>query len=140
MSENTWSLLGSEPLRDYRVLRIREDKYRFGPTGAVTGFVVCDSADWVLVIPLTVDKNVVFVRQFRHGLGEVVLEIPGGVMEPGETPAATAARAARGDGVRSRENRNLRPAAAKSGPQHGSLSRRPGHRLLSRCQPKPRSF
>ena len=92
MIEQHWKLLGSECLREYRTLRVNEDKYQFQPTGAETGFVVCDSADWVLVIPITEDGEVVFVRQFRHAYREVVLEVPGGVMDPGESPAETAAR------------------------------------------------
>ena len=92
MMKDQWQLIRSESLRDYSILQVREDWYRFHPTGAESGFVVCDSLDWVLIIPITVDGDVVFVRQFRHGLRDVVLEIPGGVMEPGETPATTAAR------------------------------------------------
>jgi 8-oxo-dGTP pyrophosphatase MutT (NUDIX family) len=92
MSRDDWRLIRSEPLRKFRVLTLREDRYRFTPTGAETGFAVCDSADWVLVIPITVDEQVVFVRQFRPGLGQPVLEIPGGIMEANETPSETAAR------------------------------------------------
>ena len=92
MIEQDWKLLGSECLREYRTLRVNEDKYQFQPTGAETGFVVCDSADWVLVIPITHDNQVVFVRQYRHAYRDVILEIPGGVMDPGETPIETAAR------------------------------------------------
>ena len=52
--------LGSETLREYRVLRFREDRYRLAPADVETGFAICDSADG-LVIPITVDKQVVFV-------------------------------------------------------------------------------
>ena len=92
MCDNDWNFLGSEPLREYRAFQLREDRYRFAPTGAETGFAVCDSEDWVLVIPVTKSNQVVFVRQFRPGLRRLVLEIPGGVMERGESPAETAAR------------------------------------------------
>jgi ADP-ribose pyrophosphatase len=34
----------------------------------------------------------VMVRQYRHGSREVTLEIPGGIVDPGEEPAAAAAR------------------------------------------------
>jgi len=90
--EEQWQCVGSQVLREYRVLELREDTYRFRPSGAESGFVVCDSEDWVLVIPITPEGNVVFVRQFRHGLRQVVLEIPGGVMESGESPEQTARR------------------------------------------------
>ena len=92
IDHSDWIHLGSETLRDYRVLRLRDDKYRFAPTGAETSFAVCESEDWVLVIPVTSDDEVVFVRQFRPGLRQVVLEIPGGVMELDESPTETAAR------------------------------------------------
>ena len=92
MIEDKWELVGSESLREYRVLELREDTYRLQPGGNESGFVVCDSEDWVLVIPITTDGEVVFVRQFRHGLRQVVLEIPGGVMERGESPEQTAIR------------------------------------------------
>ncbi len=48
--------------------------------------------DWVNVIPLLDDGRVLFVRQWRFGLAAPTLEIPGGMVDPGETPATAAAR------------------------------------------------
>lgn len=92
MPHNAWTLLGSRQIADYRTLRFREDRYRFEPTGAEADFAVCDSADWVFVIPITPDGQVVFIRQYRHGARQVVLEIPGGLMDGDESPEVTAAR------------------------------------------------
>jgi ADP-ribose pyrophosphatase len=92
MLQQSWTLLGSRYVAEYRVLRVREDRYRFEPSGVEADFVVCDSADWALVVPLTPDDQVVFVRQFRHGVRAVVLEIPGGLIDAGETPEAAAVR------------------------------------------------
>jgi len=55
-------------------------------------FVVIDSASWVNVVPVTTEGNVVLIRQFRHGIRDVVLEIPGGVIDGDEAPEAAAAR------------------------------------------------
>jgi 8-oxo-dGTP pyrophosphatase MutT (NUDIX family) len=77
---------------DYKLIRLREDRYRFEPTQVEADFLVCDTADWVLVIPITREREVVFVRQYRHGIQRVVLEIPGGVCDPGESPEGAAAR------------------------------------------------
>lgn len=55
-------------------------------------FVVLRSPDWVNVVPLTGDGQVVFIRQWRHGTGEVTLEIPGGLIDPGESPKVAGAR------------------------------------------------
>jgi 8-oxo-dGTP pyrophosphatase MutT (NUDIX family) len=55
-------------------------------------FVVLDSADWVNVIALTDDEQVVLIEQFRHGIEEVTLEIPGGMVDPGEDPLSAGLR------------------------------------------------
>jgi 8-oxo-dGTP pyrophosphatase MutT (NUDIX family) len=92
MPDHSWKLLSSRLIADYRILRLREDRYLFEPKQTEANFVVCDSADWVLIIPVTVDGQVVLVRQFRHGVRQVVLEVPGGLLDPGETPEASAVR------------------------------------------------
>ncbi|HPR63894.1 MAG TPA: NUDIX hydrolase [Thermoanaerobaculia bacterium] len=49
--------------------------------------------DWINVIPLTRDGDVIFVRQYRHGTDEETLEIPGGQMDPDDRdPLAAAVR------------------------------------------------
>ena len=48
--------------------------------------------DSVAVLPIHADGTVVFVRQFRPAVGEDLLEIPAGVIDPGETPEVTVAR------------------------------------------------
>jgi ADP-ribose pyrophosphatase len=92
MPARSWTLLSTRQIADYRVLRLREDHYRFEPTQQEADFVVCDSRDWALVIPVTPDGQVVLIRQYRHGVRQVVLEIPGGIFDDGETPEASAAR------------------------------------------------
>jgi ADP-ribose pyrophosphatase len=49
--------------------------------------------DWVNVLPITADRRAVLIRQPRAGVLRLVLETPGGVMEPGEKdPTLTVAR------------------------------------------------
>lgn len=55
-------------------------------------FFYIDSADWVNVIALTAANEVVAIEQFRHGNGEVTLEIPGGMVDPGEEPLVAGVR------------------------------------------------
>ena len=57
-----------------------------GRPDAPANFVYLDSPDWVNVIAVTDDEHVVLIEQFRHGSGEVTLEIPGGMVDPGEAP------------------------------------------------------
>lgn len=51
-----------------------------------------DTVDWVNVIALTAQQEVVLIEQFRHGIGQVTLEIPGGMVDRGEDPLAAAVR------------------------------------------------
>lgn len=60
--------------------------------GAAHSFYRIESPAWVNVVALTERDELVMVRQFRHGSRTVTLEIPGGLVDPGETPAAAAAR------------------------------------------------
>jgi 8-oxo-dGTP pyrophosphatase MutT (NUDIX family) len=92
MLHRSWTFLGNSEVTDHRVFRLRRDRYRFEPTGDERDFVVIDSASWVNVVPVTTEGNVVLIRQFRHGIRDVVLEIPGGLIEPDEAPEVAAAR------------------------------------------------
>lgn len=87
-----WPRLESERLGDYRIFSLRRDLRRSPRTGREHGFYVLEADDWVNVIPVTPAGNVVLIHQFRHGRSQVCLEIPGGIVDPGEDPAASAER------------------------------------------------
>ncbi|MCY1016028.1 NUDIX hydrolase [Pyxidicoccus sp. MSG2] len=77
---------------DYRVLKVREDRWADPRTGHEASRVLVDCSDWVNVIAVTTADELVLVRQFRFGIQAATLEIPGGMVEPGEDPAVAAAR------------------------------------------------
>ena len=87
-----WPTADSEDLGDFRVFNLRRERRRSPRTGAVHDFYVLGMPDWVNVIPVTPEGKVVVIRQYRHGTGEVSLEIPGGVVDAGETHGETARR------------------------------------------------
>ena len=92
MPNSNWTLLKSLLHSEHRILRVRHDHYRFEPTGAERDFVVLEFPDWVNVIPITADGQVVLIRQYRHGLLASTWEVPGGVIDPGEEPLHAAVR------------------------------------------------
>lgn len=53
---------------------------------------VVEVPDWINVLALTPDGDVVLVREYRHGTAEITLELPSGTVEPGEAPLAAARR------------------------------------------------
>jgi 8-oxo-dGTP pyrophosphatase MutT (NUDIX family) len=87
-----WKLGARLPGHDYRVFTTGFVEGTHPRTGATRRFSLIDSQDWVNVLALTAERRVVLLRQFRVGAGRVCLEIPGGIIEPGEQPCAAAAR------------------------------------------------
>ena len=88
-----WKKVSSQPAGDFRIFKIRSDTCVNPRTGKEHDFYVLDSVNWVNVIAVTPDQQLVMVQQYRHGSGTVELEIPGGMMDPHETdPVATAVR------------------------------------------------
>ncbi len=92
MAIEKWEVVSSERDRSYRVFALRTDRARSPRTGELHSFFVLESPPWVNVIPLTPDDRVVMVRQYRHGTREITLEIPGGLVEPEDTPESAALR------------------------------------------------
>lgn len=88
-----WRLLESKSLGDFRVFKVRRDVKVSPRTGEQHDFVVLDAVNWVNVVALTPDRQLIMVEQFRHGSNTIELEIPGGVMDPHESsPVETGIR------------------------------------------------
>jgi ADP-ribose pyrophosphatase len=87
-----WKLGARHPGHDYRIFTTSFVDAAHPQTGAIHRFTRIDSPDWVNVIALTPENRVVLVRQYRAGVDRVCLEIPGGMIDPGEDPVAAAAR------------------------------------------------
>ena len=79
-----WSVLQKEPDQDYVIFRTRRHKSRHNASEREGLFSIVDAPNWVNVVAITEDENVVMVRQYRHGIDAVTLEIPGGMVDPGE--------------------------------------------------------
>ena len=92
MPHRSWTFLRSHSITDHRIFRLRHDLYRFGPQGVERDFIVLDTPSWVNVVPVTAEGRVVLIRQYRHGIRDVTLEIPGGMIDGDEAPEAAAAR------------------------------------------------
>jgi ADP-ribose pyrophosphatase len=60
------------------------------PNHETADFEILDGSDTVAVLALTEDELVILVREFRAGPEELVLELPGGLIESGQTPADAA--------------------------------------------------
>ena len=61
-------------------------------TGEEHDVIILTPPNWVNVVAITPSSEVVLIEQYRHGADEVLLEVPGGQLEPGESPIAAGAR------------------------------------------------
>ena len=81
MTITPWKILESQYFRP----RFRTDKVEL-PNRKLFEPTVFEFRSWANVLALTKDRQVVLVRQYRHGVQEVLYEFPGGVIEDGEQP------------------------------------------------------
>jgi 8-oxo-dGTP pyrophosphatase MutT (NUDIX family) len=85
-----WPLIATRDIGSYRVFNLRANQSRDPRSGKVHEFYAIDSVDWVQVLPITQAGEVIMVRQFRHGIQAITLEIPGGLVDPGLSPEEAA--------------------------------------------------
>ena len=85
-----WPDLGYQSVGNFRIFQLRSVRRRSPRNGVERDFYVMDCADWVNVIAITAENELVLVEQFRHGVAAVELEVPGGIMDPGETDPVAA--------------------------------------------------
>jgi ADP-ribose pyrophosphatase len=81
-----WEVLGQSDEGDFEIFRARRVRARSPRDGEAHTFHIADAADGVLVLALTPGGDLVMVEQWRHPLQRVTLELPSGIIDPGESP------------------------------------------------------
>lgn len=87
-----WDRKKSDRLQRTRILELFQASDVSPYSGKIHDFVYIGAPDWVNMVPVTPEDEVVLIRQYRHGSQCVTLEIPGGMVDPGEQPSRAAAR------------------------------------------------
>lgn len=94
----SWRIDRRETLFEHRLFALHRDSLvapdggAEGETAATREALTLEAPTWVNVIALLPAGKVLLVRQWRYGIGSETLEIPGGMVEPGEEPSVAAAR------------------------------------------------
>lgn len=91
MGPKKWTVQASRTVHADRWLDVRAERVVTGAGAVLDPFYVLHYADWVNVVALTPDDHLVMIRQYRHGAGEVCLEIPGGCVDAGDSDVVAAA-------------------------------------------------
>jgi len=86
MKKLTWEKLSSRYIHKGPWATLRTDKCEMPNGHVVEDYYVLEYSNWVNAVAITEDNKVLMVHQYRHAAEIVSLEIPGGVIDPGEKP------------------------------------------------------
>jgi ADP-ribose pyrophosphatase len=87
-----WTVEQERSVLTFRIGALVHLRAKSPRTGASHDFYELRFPDFVNVVPVTRDGRVLLIRQFRAGTREITVELPGGLVEPGEAPLAAARR------------------------------------------------
>ena len=76
-----WKILSSEYLFSDLWFKVRKDRCETPKGKIVDPYYVYEFPTWVTALAITEDGKIILERQYRHALGEVCIEIPGGCVD-----------------------------------------------------------
>jgi len=83
--------VSSERIFEGKVINLKRDTVIL-PNGRTATREVVEHPGAVAIVPLTNEGNIILVRQFRHPVQQILLEVPAGKLDPGEPPETCALR------------------------------------------------
>ncbi|TXK45758.1 NUDIX hydrolase [Pontibacter qinzhouensis] len=87
-----WKTLKSEMVFEHRWYKLRRDHVELPNGLELDDYFVSVRPNVVVTFPLTADNKVIFVRQYKHAAGEILIELPAGVIDEGEDVPMEAAK------------------------------------------------
>ncbi len=91
-NNNTWTWIRSEEGPFLGLFKTRFD-FLVNPRNQLTEkMIILETPDAANVVAVTDDQKMVFVKQYRFGIREETIELPGGIVDPGEEHGFAAQR------------------------------------------------
>ena len=87
-----WKVLNSEYLLQNEWIAVRADRCEMANGRLINSYYIVESGSYVNIVPVTEAGEIVLVRVYRHGVGQTLLETPGGLIDAGESALAAARR------------------------------------------------
>ena len=87
-----WPTIDTEKILDAHVFRYLKVKRQSPTTKEIGEFDIVQCFNWVNVIAITPDEKIVLIKQYRHGIDKVTIEIPGGAVNFNEDKLLAARR------------------------------------------------
>ncbi|MEH1772797.1 NUDIX hydrolase [Nostoc sp.] len=86
-----WKILKSKMVLDNPWCQVRQDEIKLPNGKIIDDYFVSIKPDVAMVLPITSNREIIFVRQYRHAVGEFFLELPAGNFDPTKESAEVAA-------------------------------------------------
>lgn len=86
-----WIILKSQMVLDHPWCQVRQDEIELPNGKVIDDYFVNLKPEVALVLPITSNQEIVFVRQYRHAVGEFFVELPAGSFDPEQESAEVAA-------------------------------------------------
>jgi 8-oxo-dGTP pyrophosphatase MutT (NUDIX family) len=87
-----WETLSKEFIGNFKIFDIFQYERKHPKTKKISKFYGLNSSNWVNIIPITKENEIILVEQYRHGSDVPEIEIPAGLIEPNEKPIVAAMR------------------------------------------------
>ncbi|MCU0354583.1 MAG: NUDIX hydrolase, partial [Cytophagales bacterium] len=87
-----WKTLHAEMVLDHRWYKVRREEVQLPDGRVLDDYYLSVRPEVAVVFPLTASGEVVMVRQYKHGAGEILLELPGGIVDDTDASPEEAAR------------------------------------------------
>ncbi len=91
-SVENWQSLEEKTLLETPVFDIKRRRAILNRENLEGAFYLIQAPAWVNILATTEDGRVILVEQYRHGIEEPTIEIPGGVVDQNENPQKAARR------------------------------------------------
>jgi 8-oxo-dGTP pyrophosphatase MutT (NUDIX family) len=87
-----WTIVASDYRIDEPYLRLRADRIELADGTIVEQYFVRETRGFTIVAAVTRSREIVLVRQYKHGIGRIILELPAGIIDADESAADCAVR------------------------------------------------
>lgn len=85
-------MLGRTPAIQSPWFSVTKERVKLPDGKIIEDFYTVKGANLICILALNKDKRAAFISQYRHGVQQVILEIPGGGIDPGESSLQAAKR------------------------------------------------
>jgi ADP-ribose pyrophosphatase len=90
MKLKKWNVLSETDISPDKWFPLFRHKVQLPNGKIMDDYFISKLGDVAMIIPITKNEKIIFVKQYKHGIQEITLEFPAGIIEPGQTPEEAA--------------------------------------------------